>query len=1335
MDTSDSPISSLTGTSTSHLHSNYSIRFYRSSSFAAHLAKWATHYQTTQEQNPFAPATLIVHSHAMAMYLKNKLAKKLGIATRIRFLLPTTFDREVRKTVLHTNHIKTIATKDLIKHPDYVSHTLHALRGDNIFDPKYLEWIILSIISSEVNHDTICNLPVLGNYLFSENKRDKKKSNRTFLPLRAVEFARQMAKVFNRYLFFREFQLRDWEIGHMEPNSEHVWQQWLWQQITKATTPATYRENELEEIKAKLHTNVTNSSLLLQNQFGYTSIFAVSYLPPYYVNLLNTLSSVMPLDFFYFDSTKPVFSTTPKEDESKHYHPAFFEELATMSNAFIELIERQNWETTYLDNRTNTDAETVVSDDTFNETEVSSDYGFHLTLLPSIKSFFNELPNLKNFSKAPLSESSEELPSDPPHSVFSDLQVHLCPNPLVEVEVAKNQILRLMENNPKLSADNILILAPDIEVYRSYLEVVMNRTPHIPFGIMDYKENSQNQILNTVFYVLELFQGDFRVSKLIPLLERECVKTRGGWTDIELNQFVELVQTLGIRWGKDNLNNHWLEKYSWETGIEKIMNGYARSINFMSDSTTNFALHDKFTQHDEPGFTLSGEEAKSIGKIIYWLQNLFSVYEQSTPTCLMDWLARLEEMVTLLLFETRKGYRYSRELNRDHARFQELIKNLYRELTLTDTKNLGENQNFNFPKDFSIDIMIFTNLLRSKFKDHDFLARNPTGVMCGSLLPLRTIPAEATFLLGMNRENFPRHDEENQFDLILKKPQPLDRTKKKDDQLLFFETIFSTRSYLSISYSPGTGFEYSENTSPSILVDGLLQEISLRLSPPEYRNLVNGIQHEHPPHAFLSAPERFYLGSTFREYSHSIYSQAKMLHALNQYHSQDSQKTKRKGDLQKWSNMWNNLSDYLADNHNSSSHTIFIPSIEEGMNNLLRKKTVSAQQEKQDPQNTGNKANRGANLSIRMQDLIAWLTNPVEQYCKRILKIDLYMPEEQLANAEPLQLDSLSEYQMLTPVIKKYLYETFTNNENTISENLKKEPKTYSHHKYFSPKLVEIYPQLPAGNPGKNKLYQLELSLTQVENQLARIREKLLANQITGGMEEFELYKEFDTDMIFTSSLSPTLTSNKLPEKIQVHGWVEALHLGKGLGPELNIEANKSNRRTRIARIYVRYKEIKPNDIIRAWIEHVLLSVNPSVQANEVETWLVGKDEIKFFSAITPELAENELKKLLQIYVLAHATPVPIHEKLVENFLTETTKSTTADNTNFIKKLVQEENSFNPSYLRYVQKIWGDAIESANEAELQQANEALTSFSQTLWGNMKEHLKRLLIESESQNDN
>jgi exodeoxyribonuclease V gamma subunit len=144
-----------------------------------------------------------------------------------------------------------------------------------------------------------------------------------------------------------------------------------------------------------------------------------------------------------------------------------------------------------------------------------------------------------------------------------------------------------------------------------------------------------------------------------------------------------------------------------------------------------------------------------------------------------------------------------------------------------DMLNLSEETPL--PGDRNFGFFVFRTLLTEFIrKSSGVKGRYLTqGITCSSLKPMRAIPFRRIYMLGMNESDFPGEDEALSFDLKETVPQTIDLSRRGGDRYAFLETILSARENLTLFYKNRDALR-GEVLQPSILISELLDYLNRR---------------------------------------------------------------------------------------------------------------------------------------------------------------------------------------------------------------------------------------------------------------------------------------------------------------------------------------------------------------------------------------------------------------------------------------------------------------------------------------------------------------------------
>jgi exodeoxyribonuclease V gamma subunit len=423
-----------------------------------------------------------------------------------------------------------------------------------------------------------------------------------------------------------------------------------------------------------------------------------------------------------------------------------------------------------------------------------------------------------------------------------------------EIEVLRDNLLAMFEEDPHLLPKDIVVMTPDIEVYAPYIQAVFatqaDERLRIPFSIADQRARGQGRLIDGFFSFLDLKGSRFSAARVMRLLESPGVKEKFGLNRTGIEIIERWIRDTRIRWGIDGVHRQKMglpavSENTWSAGIRRLLLGYAMPGN-------NQLMFDGILPYDK----VEGSEIHSFGKFLDFMDTVFRYAEELTrPKQLQQWGALLKRLLDDLFLPGEET----------EPEIQSLLK------IFDDLVNRQTDSAFDEKLEFeSIRFYLDQRLDKLSFGS-GFMTG---GVTFCAMLPMRSIPFKVICLMGMNSDGFPRKAQLLTFDLIAKHPRPSDRSRRNDDKYLFLESIISARSKLYISYV-GQSIQDNSRIPPSVLVSELLDTIEKGFDLPA-KNILEHVVSVHRLQAF--SPQYFKKSTGLFSYSEENRDAAAFLH-------------------------------------------------------------------------------------------------------------------------------------------------------------------------------------------------------------------------------------------------------------------------------------------------------------------------------------------------------------------------------------------------------------------------------------------------------------------------
>ena len=751
------------------------------------LAKKLADELFTPLSSPLKKELIVVQSKGMERWISMELARYHGICANYSFPFPNAMIYELFRLIIPT------------------------LSEDSVFNQKVLVWKIMKLLPTCLTKPGFKPLRAyVGNEVDS---------------LKCFQISERIAHTFDQYLVFRPEMILNWEKG-----KESHWQANLWRMIIQNKEEphlAALRKDFLKKVKVSHPAKNTLPERI--------SVFGISYLPPFHMEIIEAISKITPVALFLMNPCREYWGEIVSDREARKLEKKYKRRQGASETLFLEkgnsllaswgILGKQFFDGIYNFN--------------FEEHECFKEPtrdGF----LFSIQSDILNLQERKPEEKQTITNQDRSI------------ELHSCHTMMREVEVLHDNILAMFEEIPELLPKDILVMAPDIESYTPFIQGVFDTpesdTQKIPYTIADRNVKSESSIINTLLALLDLKESRFGASHVINILESKSVYPKFNLSETDLDIIKHWVDQSGIRWGIDEKNREHLGfphfgENTWQFGINRFLLGYA----LPSKEEHSFQ---GILSYDH----IEGSDAQVLGNFLTFLEDIFSLVTSfETARTLSEWATTFQQALNeFFLFD---------ESNEREIMFLRSL--------LTNFSTIQKKSGF----DGIIDLPAFRSYLQRQFEKEGFgFGFISGGVTFCTMLPMRSIPFKVICLLGMHNDAYPRKSGHLSFDLIAKHPRPGDRSQRNDDRYLFLETILSARKKLYISY---IGQNIQDNTMipPSVVVSELLDYIEQGYALSE-GNIIDHVLTKHRLQAFN--PEYFEKGGRLFSYSKDNYVAARV---------------------------------------------------------------------------------------------------------------------------------------------------------------------------------------------------------------------------------------------------------------------------------------------------------------------------------------------------------------------------------------------------------------------------------------------------------------------------
>lgn len=648
-----------------------------------------------------------------------------------------------------------------------VEELLSAVEGQDgtpaAFSREALMWSIAALLPE------LCRRPESGP--LAAYLRDDERG------LKRLALAERIANTFDQYAVYRPALVLGWERG--EPGG---WQAELWRALV-ARHGAGHVAARARRFAAAWPTLERVPDALPRR----IAIFGVSTLPPLYVELLAAVAQRVEVHLFQLSPSREYWAEirSRREELRGLWRSADIDALSLAGSEQVPLLGSLG--------RAGRDFQRVLEshvDYVEDARDLYRDPGAD-TLLHTLQSGILYL------------EQRGGAIADDDRSIG----VVACHGAMREVEILRDQLLAMFDEDPSLEPRDVVVMTPDIDAYAPLVDAVFGLEPwergYIPFRIADRSMRAQSPVAEAFVAVLALSHSRMKASEVLDLLALAPVRARFGVADDEVEELERWVHASGVRWGVDAADRAahgqpGLPQNTWRFGFERLLLGYAMP----ADGTRLF-------EGRLPLDEVEGGATEAVGRLVELCERLFAWRARlAAPRSLVEWQHELGQLLEEL-FAVPEREAYQMQAVRDVLA-----------VLVAEAGTAG----FTEPVHLELIEQLLSRRFETERAAHDFLAG---GVTFCAMLPMRSVPFRVVVLLGMNDDGFPRRNQAPDFDLIAKDPRSGDRSLRDEDRYLFLEALLSARERLVVSYV-GRGIRDNERRPPSVVLGELLDALEQR---------------------------------------------------------------------------------------------------------------------------------------------------------------------------------------------------------------------------------------------------------------------------------------------------------------------------------------------------------------------------------------------------------------------------------------------------------------------------------------------------------------------------
>jgi exodeoxyribonuclease V gamma subunit len=399
------------------------------------------------------------------------------------------------------------------------------------------------------------------------------------------------------------------------------------------------------------------------------------------------------------------------------------------------------------------------------------------------------------------------------------VQVHSCHGPARQIDVLREVLLGLLEDDPTLEPRDIVVMCPDIETYAPLIvagfglgETAGESHPahQLRVRLADRALTQTNPLLGVAAELLGIAGSRATASQVLNLAQAAPVRARFGFGDDDLDAITDWVREANIRWGFDKEHrapyglDHIIHN-TWRFGLDRILTGVAMSDDSQAWLGTALPLDD-----------VSSDKVELAGRLAEYADRLHHVIETlSGAKPLTDWLNALTEGVSRL---TRSDEIWQQaQLQREFAAvIEQAGSRATTLLRLPDVRALLSTHLAGRPT-------------RANF-------RTGTLTVC-TMVPMRSVPHRVVCLVGLDDKVFPRLDVPDGDDALARIPMTGERDIRSEDRQLLLDAVCAATETLVITYT-GADEHTGHSRPPAVPVAELLDALDQTTRTPVRERIV-----------------------------------------------------------------------------------------------------------------------------------------------------------------------------------------------------------------------------------------------------------------------------------------------------------------------------------------------------------------------------------------------------------------------------------------------------------------------------------------------------------------
>jgi len=404
------------------------------------------------------------------------------------------------------------------------------------------------------------------------------------------------------------------------------------------------------------------------------------------------------------------------------------------------------------------------------------------------------------------------------------VQVHAAHGTARQVEVLREVLVGLLEDDRTLEPRDILVMCPNIDVYAPLVHAAFGLGGVVPGGhpahglrvrLADRGLARTNPLLALAAEIIHLAGGRATLTEVLGLAASEPVRQRFGFSDDDLATMTSWAEQSGVRWG---LNERLRTAYrldffpqnTWSAGLDRLLLGVAMAEDEQRVLGTALPLDD--VPSAQVG--LAGRLAELVERLESCVESLLRTSE------LADWVRILRDGVLSIGAASPADAWQTAQFERE----------------LASVAAAGQLDGaFSGP---TLRLADLRSLLADRSAGRPTRANFRTGALtvC-TMVPMRSVPHRVVCLIGLDDGVFPRTGGIDGDDVLARDPVTGERDLRSEDRQLLLDAVLAAKEHLVITYS-GANEHTGQVRPPSVPLGEVLDALDVTAAGPVREQVV-----------------------------------------------------------------------------------------------------------------------------------------------------------------------------------------------------------------------------------------------------------------------------------------------------------------------------------------------------------------------------------------------------------------------------------------------------------------------------------------------------------------